>query len=361
VEWVETTGKTVAEALEVALDRLGVAEPDAEIVVIEEPRNAMFGLRRSGARIRARVRPVQARAKRPSRRPPAGSSDARSRREAPRGGQRGGSSVQRSNSDGARERDAGTKSDPAHGSRSRGRRPPAQPAASGTAAPEGAAATAGSRSRARSRPKSSQRERQTSLTEGPNRAIAVPKEEELSIETQAELAESFVRGVVEGFGFSATVESSISDDVIQVRVAGEGLGFLVGPRGATVDALQELTRTAVQHRSDEHAGRIHVDVAGYRARRAAALQDFARRVAGEVLTSGEAQSLEPMNAVDRKAVHDAVHEVPGVATGSEGEDPRRYVVIRPAAEVDSAGDDAEPDDEAIDDDAPSEEPESDSP
>jgi len=153
----------------------------------------------------------------------------------------------------------------------------------------------------------------------------------MSIEAQAELAESFVRGVVDGFGFDATVESSVSDDVIQVRVAGDGLGLLVGPRGATVDALQELTRTAVQHRSDEHAGRIHVDVAGYRARRTAALQEFARRVAGEVAASGQAQALEPMNAVDRKAVHDAIGDIEGVVTGSEGEDPRRYVMIRPAS------------------------------
>jgi spoIIIJ-associated protein len=158
----------------------------------------------------------------------------------------------------------------------------------------------------------------------------VPKEDEMSIEAQAELAELFVRGVVEGFGFDATVESSVSDDVIQVRVAGDGLGLLVGPRGATVDALQELTRTAVQHRSDEHAGRIHVDVAGYRARRTAALQEFARRVAEEVIANGQAQALEPMNAVDRKAVHDAIGDLAGVSTGSEGEDPRRYVVIRPA-------------------------------
>jgi spoIIIJ-associated protein len=165
----------------------------------------------------------------------------------------------------------------------------------------------------------------------------------MSIETQAELAESFVRGVVDSFGFSATVESSIDDDVIQVRVGGDGLGLLVGPRGATVDALQELTRTAVQHRSDEHAGRIHVDVAGYRARRAAALQDFARRVADEVVTSGQAQSLEPMNAVDRKAVHDAINDVAGVATGSEGEDPRRYVVIRPAHSEDASTDETDGD------------------
>ena len=66
VEWVETTGKTMSEALEAALEQLGVAESDAEVVVLEEPRSGMFGLRKSGARLRARVRPVQARAKRPS-------------------------------------------------------------------------------------------------------------------------------------------------------------------------------------------------------------------------------------------------------------------------------------------------------
>lgn len=172
----------------------------------------------------------------------------------------------------------------------------------------------------------------------------------MSIEAQAELAELFVRGVVDGFGFDATVESTISDDVIQVRVAGDGLGLLVGPRGVTVDALQELTRTAVQHRSDEHAGRIHVDVAGYRARRTAALQEFARRVAAEVAASGQAQALEPMNAVDRKAVHDAIGEVAGVVTGSEGEDPRRYVMIRPAAGATSLVDEADAGDPADDED-----------
>ena len=67
------TGRTVEEAVEAALEQLGVAETDAEIVIVEEPKSGMFGLRRSGARIRARVRPVQPRAKRPSRRPRAAS------------------------------------------------------------------------------------------------------------------------------------------------------------------------------------------------------------------------------------------------------------------------------------------------
>jgi spoIIIJ-associated protein len=353
VEWVETTGKTVAEALEVALDRLGVAESDAEVVVIEEPRSAMFGLRRSSARIRARVRPVQARAKRPSRRPSGGSSDGRSRRNGSRGDSRTSPSGERSGGNAGRDPDPSTqqssgRGDRGRGDRGRGPRSAAAGAPRADLAAHVSAAPGEARDRSRSRAKTSLAERQKSPTERSNRAPSAAKEDEMSIETQAELAESFVRGVVDSFGFAATVESSITDDVIQVRVAGEGLGLLVGPRGITVDALQELTRTAVQHRSDEHAGRIHVDVAGYRARRTAALQDFARRVAAEVIASGQAQALEPMNAVDRKAVHDAIGDVAGVATGSEGEDPRRYVMIRPA-ETDSSSADGVDDVDDVDD------------
>ncbi len=305
MEWVETTGKTVAEALEAALEQLGVSEHDAEVVVIEEPRIAMFGLRRNGARIRARVRPVEARAKRPSRRPSTdSSSDGRTQRRSSR----------------SSRSPAGREILPQPGTAGGSSQPRSQRAKPGNLTP-------------RSRPG-----RARSSLSGPvgaqyqGREVVVSKEEQMSSEAQAELAVDFVRGVIRAFGVSASVESSVDDDVIQVRVVGEGLGLLVGPRGATVDALQELTRTAVQHRSDDQTGRIHVDVAGYRARRAAALKEFARRVADEVRESGQPQALEPMNAVDRKAVHDAVGEIRGVTTTSEGEDPRRYVVVRPAAE-----------------------------
>jgi spoIIIJ-associated protein len=172
----------------------------------------------------------------------------------------------------------------------------------------------------------------------------------MSIEAQAEVAESFVRGVVQCFGVDADIQAKIIEDAIEVTVNGSGLGLLVGPKGATVEALQELTRTAVQHRSDEHTGRIHVDVGGYRARRAVALQDFARRVATEVASSGQAQALEPMSASDRKIVHDAVTDFPGAVTSSEGEDPRRYVVIRPApvSTLTADVDDEDVDDEDVD-------------
>jgi spoIIIJ-associated protein len=151
----------------------------------------------------------------------------------------------------------------------------------------------------------------------------------MSIESQAELAEQFVRGVVERFGLDARTTREISEDTIRIDVVGDNLGLLIGPRGATADALQELTRTAVQRRGEEQGTRIVVDVGGYRLRRAEALRQFARRVATEVLESNEAQALDPMNAADRKIVHDTVNELAGVRTTSEGEEPRRYVVIHP--------------------------------
>ena len=106
-------------------------------------------------------------------------------------------------------------------------------------------------------------------------------------------------------------------------------GILVGRGGATLGALQELARTVVQSRTAGPTERILVDVAGYRAKRSEALQRFTRQVAEEVLSSGSEQALEPMLAPDRKVVHDTVSEIDGVETRSEGEEPRRYVVVSP--------------------------------
>jgi spoIIIJ-associated protein len=159
----------------------------------------------------------------------------------------------------------------------------------------------------------------------------------MSIEQQAELAQSFVSGVVERFGLDAAVGVQTSEEEILVQVTGTDLGLLVGQRGVTLDALQELTRTVVQRRTDEHTARLVVDVAGFRQKRAAALENFTRQVAAGVLETGEAEALEAMSAADRKIVHDAVNSIDGVTTTSEGVEPRRYVVIRPA----SAGNDAD--------------------
>jgi len=154
----------------------------------------------------------------------------------------------------------------------------------------------------------------------------------MSIESQQELAGSFVKEVVARFGIEATTTvSRTEDDGIHVSVEGDNLGLLVGPKGTTVEALQELTRTVVQRRTEEHTSRIVVDVGGYRERRAAALRQFVVEAAADVLRTGLPEALEPMSPSDRKVVHDTVNELEGLETTSEGVEPRRYVVIRPAS------------------------------
>ncbi|HVW34599.1 MAG TPA: R3H domain-containing nucleic acid-binding protein [Acidimicrobiia bacterium] len=146
------------------------------------------------------------------------------------------------------------------------------------------------------------------------------------------MAEAFTRGLVERFGLPGTVSARAEgDDDVHVDITGEDLGLLIGPKAATVDAIQELVRTAVQRRIGGHGARIHVDVAGYRARRQEALAQFARQAAQRALESGRDQVFEPMSPVDRKIVHDIVNEIDGVATISEGEEPRRRVVIKALA------------------------------
>jgi spoIIIJ-associated protein len=152
----------------------------------------------------------------------------------------------------------------------------------------------------------------------------------MSIETQQQLACDFVKEVVARFGIDATTSARRTEDGdIYISVDGSNLGLLVGPKGATVEALQELTRTVVQRHTDEHTSRIVVDVGGYRERRAAALRQFVLEAAGDVLRTGVPEALEPMSPSDRKVVHDTVNELEGLETISEGIEPRRYVVIRP--------------------------------
>ena len=108
------------------------------------------------------------------------------------------------------------------------------------------------------------------------------------------------------------------------------LGLLVGPRGATLQAIEELVRTVVQRQTEGHGARIHVDVGGYRAKRREALAQFTRELAEKVHGDGQGAGARADAAADRKVVHDAIAEIDGVTTASEGEEPRRRVVIRPA-------------------------------
>jgi spoIIIJ-associated protein len=180
--------------------------------------------------------------------------------------------------------------------------------------------------------------------------------EALSLEEQGDLARKFIEGLVAEMGLRATVTSRpLDDEAVQVAVDGEELGLLVGQGGATLAAIQELTRTVVQRKTGGRTERILVDVAGYRARRAEALGKFTKKVVDEVISSGQEKALEAMSAADRKVVHDAVNELGGASTRSEGEEPHRYVVISPKLETASSVPSDEP--ETTDEPEEADEPE----
>jgi spoIIIJ-associated protein len=155
--------------------------------------------------------------------------------------------------------------------------------------------------------------------------------EGMTLEEQGEVGRAFLAGLLEEYGMTGSVETRLLDeDTVEIAANGDDLGILVGPRGSTLSALQDLTRAVVQRQCPSRTDRILVDVAGYREKRSAALKRFSVQIAEEVLASGREKALEAMSPADRKAVHDAVNEMAGVETRSEGEDPHRYIVIAPA-------------------------------
>jgi spoIIIJ-associated protein len=331
VEWVVTTGRTVPEAVESALDKLGVDEQDAEIEVVQEPQKGLFGRLRAEAQVRARVRPTTPRPK----------IDRRDRRRGDRRGRDG-------DRDRGKTRSAG-RDDGADGN-GRGRGPRREAVSgkgdgdsTGDAAMVVAQADmadadgpASVEARRAASPRS-RRRRRSRTAEGAN-AVSESTQSteapaaEFDIEGQRQAVEGFLTDLLSAFGRSdATVTVTLSDDeAIEASVDGTELGLLVGQKGVTLQAVQELVRSMVQRRfvGQAHA-RVRLDVAGYRARRKVALERFAREVAEAVKASGVAKALDPMGSADRKVVHDALNEIEGVSTVSEGEDAARRVVIRP--------------------------------
>ena len=266
MQWVETTGKSIEEATQAALGELGVPPGDAEVVVVDEPKPGLFGRMRSEARVRARVRPAGPPPKEGKRRPRRGE---------------------------GRSRPAEKKTD----------KPARRPASDNGRG----------------------REQETAVDDA-NRDDEV----EVPLEEQGDVAAGFLEGVVESFGLQAQVTTAVIDeDTVRVAVEGEGLGLLIGPKGQALDALQDLTRTAVFRETGARHGWVVVDVSDYRAKRRAALERFTEGVAAEVVETGESRALEPMSPGDRKIVHDTVNSISGARTSSEGEDSRRHVVIHP--------------------------------
>jgi len=135
--------------------------------------------------------------------------------------------------------------------------------------------------------------------------------------------------ILEAIGVRAQVEFREEDETVLATLTGRELGLVIGKHGQTIDAIQYLVNAIVWRLHGDDRKPIVVDAAGYRARRQATLDALAVRHAEQAVSSGKAVDLEPMTAVERKAVHERLKEYPGVSTRSEGTEPNRYVVIVP--------------------------------
>ena len=158
-----------------------------------------------------------------------------------------------------------------------------------------------------------------------------PEESSEELEEQLGVAEEFVRGLLERMDLQADVEPAVVDGAAYVDVwgrdDGDDVGILIGRRGHTLESLQELVRSVVYQRTGERC-EVLVDVEDYRKRRRSRLVRMAQDAALRVRKTGRPEALEPMNAYERKIVHDTVAGIGGLATASEGEEPNRRVVIR---------------------------------
>lgn len=148
----------------------------------------------------------------------------------------------------------------------------------------------------------------------------------MSLDEQAEVTREFLEGLVEAFGLEGTVTSRVEDDVIVADVEGDQTEAMVGVRGSVRSAIHELTRTVLQRYSKETA-RIRLDIAGYAERRRTALSIYAEQLIEQLLEEGGEIMLEPMSPADRKVIHDVAAQHDRVISYSEGEPPRRYVVL----------------------------------
>ena len=318
MDWVEASGRSVDLAVEAALAELGLESRDAaDIEVLQEAKAGFLGIGVQEAIVKVTPRPA---VRKPRRRRGRGKSGQRTEgNEPPEQNHR-----QPSSSAGGR----GGRDD-------RSARPERSPDGREGAAPEkrrdertgrGRGSQSGGngnerRGRKQRRESDGNEEKVTAAVNSGNGS-----EKESSIEEQAEVAATFIKGLLDAFGLEGDVVTEIDDDILKIDVTGDQTEALVGPKGTVMQAVLEITRTVVQRRTFG-APRMRLDIGGYNERRRQALKIYAGKLAEKLLAEGGEVMLEPMNAADRKVVHDAIAEIDGIRSFSEGEDPDRAVVL----------------------------------
>lgn len=167
----------------------------------------------------------------------------------------------------------------------------------------------------------------TAVVERPAAAPAPSVSADLAGDERAARIEEFLTGLLNHMGAQAAPKITLDEQGnYDVELLGHDLGSLIGRRGETLDAIQQLTGYAVNHGQSKRV-RIHVDAEGYRAKREESLVRLANKVAGKVVKYRRNVTLEPMNAYERHVIHTALQEFPDVSTYSIGTEPNRRTVV----------------------------------
>ncbi|MFG1927522.1 protein jag [Cryptosporangium sp. NPDC048952] len=166
---------------------------------------------------------------------------------------------------------------------------------------------------------------ETRPTTAPAATDTVDEDTDLLVR-EGDIAGDYIERLLDILDFDGDIDMDVEGDRAVVAVIGEELDALIGPRGTTLDALQELTRLAVVQQTGVRS-RLMLDVGGYRAKRRQELVAIAKNAVEQARSLGEPVKLSPMNPFERKVVHDAISAIENVRSESEGEEPERRVVV----------------------------------
>ena len=159
--------------------------------------------------------------------------------------------------------------------------------------------------------------------------VETPKKSLITrLEEEGDVAADYLEGLLDIADLDGDIDIDVENDRASLAIAGGALSHLVGDSGEVLDALQELTRLAVQTSLGERS-RLMLDIDNFRSDKKLELTKLAHEIAEEVKASGEQVKLKPMNAFERKVIHDTIQEI-GLTSESEGEEPNRCVVVLPA-------------------------------
>ena len=312
-----TTGKTIDEAIAAALAKLGMDRDSVSVTVLEQAKGGFFGIGRVDAKVQVTY---EAPDLKPEVKPVEKKTETAPKTEAPRIALSSASRSKPKANTAPKAVEKKVEAPKPEAPKAEPKKPEPKPEVKPVEKKAEPAPKAPKPERAPRAPKADA----ASKAEAPKAERTYTPAEPGSNE---EKIEQFIKGLLENMGSQAVPHAwSDGEGSYRVDLTGEGLGFLIGRRGETLDAIQHLANYAVNRSVDGHV-RINVDAECYREKREDSLRRYARKKAQQVLKNRRRTTLEPMNAYERHVIHAALQDMDNITTHSTGTEPNRRVVI----------------------------------